>query len=165
MFWGNGLTKQTKSTILTFFGGVFPRKEVRMFKRLFNRSLISFTLILAGCASMGRSCSSWNATNFGADWVVIQMDMNGRPYRCWELHGASITNEQASDGIYWKDPTGGNLMHLSGHYNRVQVVNGDWKSAFAELGLSLDACAQIQALRYNPVLGAYTLPQTPSSDR
>ncbi|MCX6714568.1 MAG: hypothetical protein NTX72_02010 [Candidatus Uhrbacteria bacterium] len=120
-------------------------------------------LVMVGCAGMGRSCASCNAESFGADWVVIQMDMNGKPYRCWELHGASIDNEPHSDGIYWKDPQGGNLMHLSGHYNRVQVENGDWKRGFSELGLSPDSCTQIQALRYSPITGAYSLPQAPST--
>ena len=117
-----------------------------------RRKLFSplFALLLVGCAGLGRDCSSCSAENFGADWVVIQMDFNGRPYRCWELPNTSITNEDNSDGIYWKENASGNLLHLSGHYNRVQVMSGNWDRAFAELGLIRESCVQIQAGRYNP---------------
>jgi len=119
-------------------------------KRL--RHWLSSTLFiaLAGCASASRGCSSCNASTFGADWVVVQMDNEGRPYRCWELHGASVDGE-SNDGIYWKDTSTGNLVHISGHFNRVQVTGGDWSHAYHELGLSQVTCAEVHDAMYDPI--------------
>jgi hypothetical protein len=60
------------------------------------------------------------------------------PANCWQVKGQSISNEGQSDGIYWVSNSG-NLIHLSGWYNRVQV-EGSWKSAANELGIELDRC-------------------------
>jgi len=108
-----------------------------------KRLLGWMTVLLAGCAGMGRSCASCNAESFGADWVVVQMDLAGQPVRCWELRNVSITNEPHSDGIYWEG-TGGNLVHISGFYNRVQVTGGQWDAAFREVGLTQAECRRIR---------------------
>lgn len=100
-------------------------------------------LLLVGCASMQRDCASCNAETLGADWIVVQLDMNGRPFRCWELTNVSIVNEGQSDGVYWRSPAG-HLVHISGLYNRVQVTGGRWAEAAAEVGVTLDACRQIR---------------------
>lgn len=115
-------------------------------------------LLLAGCAGLDRSCAGCSATNFGADWVIVQMDNNGRPYRCWSLRNASVTNEQSSDGIYWLDTRTGNLVHIAGHYNRVQVEGGRWEHAYAELGLTNATCAAIAATRYDATARDYRAP-------
>jgi hypothetical protein len=109
-----------------------------------------FCLLFVSCAGMERGFSSCSAENFGADWVVVQMDNNGRPYRCWELHGVSISNEDKSDGIYWKSDRSGNLVHISGNYNRVQIVGGNWDDAFAEVGLTPQSCRQIRTRTVDP---------------
>lgn len=101
-------------------------------------------VLLAGCASMSRDCSNMGATSFGADWVVVQTDLNGHAFRCWELHGAAITNEGNSDGIWWEDPQSRNLVHISGSYTRVQVINGSWESAFRAVGLTAERCRAIR---------------------
>lgn len=115
-----------------------------------NKWLVMFVCawLLAGCAGWERSCSSCGAQNFGADWVVVQMDLEGKPFRCWKLSDTSISNEESSDGIYWVGD-GGNLVHISGLYNRVQVEDNNWDQAFAEVGLSEDMCLRIQTMRYN----------------
>jgi len=100
---------------------------------------------LVGCAGMDRCWADCNAENFGSDWVVVQTDLSGRAFRCWELHGASIANEEHSDGIYWKDPSTQNLVHISNLYNRVQVVGGAWNDAFIQLGITREQC---RAIRY-----------------
>ena len=99
---------------------------------------------LAACAGMDRSCTSWSATHLGADWVVVQNGADGTPYHCWELHGASIANEEHSDGIYWLDETTGNLVHIAGQYSRVQVIGGHWDKGFASLGLTRAACTAVR---------------------
>lgn len=104
-------------------------------------------LLVLGCAGWSRSCSSGMAESFGADWVVVQYDLAGRPFRCWKLNGASITNEEHSDGVYWVG-NGGNLVHISGMYNRIQVENNQWNSAFNEVGLSEEQCKKIQKKHY-----------------
>jgi len=88
--------------------------------------LIVIVAFLFNCASVDRGCTSFMATNMGADWVVVELtEMNGIPYRCWELRGVSIVSEQGSDGIYWKNNSG-NLVHVSGSYDYVQVNNDNW---------------------------------------
>ena len=75
-------------------------------------------LLLGGCASLNRGCSSWRAESFGGDWVVVQFRMDGSAFNCWKLENVSITNEGHSDGIYWKDSATSHLVHISGWYNR-----------------------------------------------
>lgn len=95
-------------------------------------------LMLAGCAGMQRSCSSFWAENAGADWVVVvvQYAANGDPFNCWKLQNVSITNEPHSDGIYWKEGSG-HLVHISGWYDRVQVSGGRYDEAAKLLGVEL----------------------------
>jgi len=106
-------------------------------------------LLLTGCAGMERDCSSMGASSFGADWVITQMDTRGRPFRCWALRNTSVTNEPQSDGIYWQSPDG-QLVHISGNYNRVQVVSGHWAAAYRELGLTRGSCEKIAGAQYTP---------------
>lgn len=116
---------------------------------------------LAGCASTSRGCSSCMAEHFGGDWVVVQMDNEGRPYRCWELHDVSIDGE-SNDGIYWKDTSSGNLVHISGHFNRVQVTGGNWDHAFGELGLTRRTCEEVHGAVYDPVGRTFKTPDAPA---
>lgn len=97
-------------------------------------------LLLVGCVGLEKNCASSFAGSLGADWVVVQFDMTGRPFLCWELRQASVGNEEQSDGIFWQDTATGNLVHISGLYNRVQVMNGKWDEAFASIGLTRDEC-------------------------
>lgn len=117
-------------------------------------------IIMGGCAYMDRGCSSCGATAFGADWVVVELTEAGaKPYRCWELRNTTITSEQNSDGIYWKDSATGNLIHVSGSYDYVQVTGGRWSQAFAQLGLTQKTCSLIRARRYDPVKEKYEIPK------
>ncbi len=125
-----------------------------MSKWLFERPWVLLLVLFAGCAGTARSCSSCSADNFGADWVVVQYDFQGRPFRCWALQNQSITNEPQSDGIYWLSDHG-NLVHISGLYNRVQVENSRWDEAFAEVGLTQDTCEQLQHRRFDLERGSY----------
>lgn len=104
--------------------------------------LTATVALLPACAGFSRGCSSSLAENFGADWVVVQLAFNGQPFRCWALTNVSITNEPSSDGIYWKD-TAGNLVHISGLYNRVQVINNQWPQAYQTLGLTEAVCKAV----------------------
>jgi hypothetical protein len=86
----------------------------------------------------------------GADWVVVQLSAyDGKPIRCWELEGVSVTNEHNSDGIYWRDNTTGNLIHISGLYNRVMVVNGRWDAAYFQVGVTKKGCKATRTHVYN----------------
>ncbi len=96
-------------------------------------------LVLFGCAGLVRDCQSCEATNLGADWIVVQFDMGGQPFNCWKLRGKSISNEQKSDGIFWVSDSK-HLIHISGWYNRIQVINGDFEGAAEEIGVELDRC-------------------------
>lgn len=98
-------------------------------------------LAFGGCAGWGRGCSSWQAENFGSDWVVAQFDQKGEPFNCWKLTDTSITNEKGSDGIYWKSPDD-HLVHISGWYNRVQVNRSDFAGAAKQVGVDITACKE-----------------------
>jgi hypothetical protein len=97
-------------------------------------------LFTTACAGTQRWCSSTYAENFGSDWIIVQYGFDGKPINCWQLRGAAVTNETASDGVYWKDSVTGHLIHISGWYNRVQVSGSDFPHAAALLGVSLDRC-------------------------
>ena len=116
-------------------------------------------LFLSSCAAWSRGCSSCMAKKFGADWVVVELtEADAIPYRCWELRGASVENEPASDGIYWKNNKG-NLVHVAGSYDYVQVDGGDWDDAFAEVNLTQEACATIRARRFDTTQNKYVTPK------
>jgi hypothetical protein len=69
--------------------------------------------------------------------------VDGKPIRCWKLKNASLSSESQSDGIYWKDTENGNMMHIAGLYNYAQVRNGQWESAFRQLGLTEAFCDEL----------------------
>jgi hypothetical protein len=94
--------------------------------------------LLVGCAGWERDCNSYSATQLGADWVVTQIGMDGKPFNCWQLKGVGITNETASDGIFWNDEAG--LIHLSGWYNRIQVEHGAFAKAGTAIGVDITKC-------------------------
>lgn len=96
--------------------------------------------LLSGCAGFQRGCASGCATSFGADWIVVQQrGVDGKPYNCWLLQDVSISNEQASDGIYWLEPSG-HLVHIAGQYARVQVTGKQFKTAAKLIGVDAELC-------------------------
>ena len=106
-------------------------------------TLLVFAL-LSSCAGWERGCASGCAKDFGADWVIVQFDAAGTPFGCWILRDKSVSNEPASDGVYWVSNTG-HLVHISGFYNRVQVTGAQWQSAFAELGITRQECLRLRS--------------------
>lgn len=98
-------------------------------------------IFLAGCAGMERDCSSCSAQAYGANWLIVQYNYNGEAIQCWKLMNTSVSNEEHSDGIYWKSP-GGHLVHLSGWYNRVQINGTDFESAAKDMHVDLTKCSQ-----------------------
>jgi len=110
----------------------------------FKKTFVYFCVCcLAGCAGWGRQCTAFTAGSFGADWVIVQLDAYGKVIRCWQLENVSVANEELSDGIYWKNEAG-NLVHLSGFYNRVQVNGHNWENAFATLGIKGESCSTME---------------------
>lgn len=102
---------------------------------------LAVLFLFTGCAGWTRGCDSWFARSIGANWIVVQYDQLGRPFNCWKLNGVSIANEEASDGIFWVDDHTGNLVHISGWYNRVQVSRfGTFDDAARLIGIDLDRC-------------------------
>ncbi len=101
--------------------------------------LLPALLFLSSCAGWGRSCASCNATEFGADWVIVQYRADGSPINCWPLRGVAVANEQATDGIYWQNPSG-HLIHVSGWYSRVQVMGGRFSEAATAVGVDAAQC-------------------------
>jgi hypothetical protein len=106
-----------------------------------QRYLLIIALFLFSCVGLEKSCSSCNASNFGGDWIVVQFNTAGTPFNCWKMAGVSISNEEGSDGIWWKNSSG-HLVHISGWYNRVQVRGGDWSAAASAVGIDLKKCSE-----------------------
>lgn len=106
-----------------------------------NRMWLIGLLLMCGCASWQRDCNSGISSKFGADWIVLQYGFDGKPINCWKLNGAAISNETGSDGIYWESPSG-NLVHISGWYNRVQVFHNDYAGAAKQLGIDIASCGE-----------------------
>lgn len=134
------------------------RKEM---KKITGHSIgsILLMLLIVGCAGVERSCSSCAAQTIGSDWIVVELrELDGTPYRCWMLEEVSIANEESSDGIYWKDPNTGNMVHVSGSYDRVQVVDDQWDEALAIVNLTEGECTKIRQSRYDTEVGEYLLP-------
>lgn len=75
-----------------------------------------------GCS---RKVASWQASSYGADWLVVQYAQDGSVIAWWELRDSSVASSEGSDGIYFTEAAG-NVVHLGGHYVYVQVNNGDW---------------------------------------
>lgn len=96
-------------------------------------------VFLASCAGLSKDCTSCSATNFGADWIVVQYKFDGAPMNCWKLQDVSLESEEHSDGIQWKAE--GHMMHLAGWYNHIQVTDGNWESAAKHMGIDLSRCA------------------------
>jgi hypothetical protein len=96
-------------------------------------------LFLTGCAGWSRDCSSCTAESLGSDWLVAQYGYDGKPINCYQLENVSISNERSSDGIYWED-SNGNLVHISGWYERVQVSHYKWEAAAKTLRVKLEDC-------------------------
>ena len=112
--------------------------------------LVGIVLILHGvsCAGANRSCASSFAGAAGANWIVVQYDLTGIPIMCWELRSTSIANESQSDGIYWQDAAG-NIIHISGLYNRVMVRNDKWDEAYRLIGTTRERCAEAARERFS----------------
>lgn len=104
-----------------------------------NVLMIAVLSLVFSCAGIERGCSSGCANHLGGDWIVVQYDMRGEPFACWKLYDVSMTNEKNSDGIYWLDAAG-NLIHVGGWYNRVQVGNDAWGAAARSVGVILEYC-------------------------
>ena len=103
-------------------------------------TILSTALLLTACAGLNRGCSSWQAQSFGSDWIVVQYKQDGTAFNCWKLRNESVSNEHGSDGIYWKDTASGHLVHISGWYNRVQIVNGNYAEAARLIGVEDAKC-------------------------
>lgn len=106
------------------------------------KNLLKFVpiLFLVACTSNQQAgCSRSIATEFGADWVIAQYDMNGKPFNCWKLTDVSVNDEAHSDGVWWQS-FDGHLVHISGWYNRVQVSNGDYAKAATSVGVNIKYC-------------------------
>lgn len=119
-----------------------------------KRALVLWLLFLGGCAGFSRDCASCKAESFGTDWIVVQTDMDGRAYRCWELHNTSVTSDEHT--VYWMGDHG--LVHLEAAFDAVQVTADDWDGGFAELGLTEATCTAIQRMRLDPVSRQFAVP-------
>lgn len=115
---------------------------MNMFPSRRHWATLSSLLLLTGCAGFQRSCSNYTAQTYGTNWVVSQMSMTGTPAACWVLHNTSVSNEDKSDGIHWLDRQG-QMVHVAGWIDRVQVIHGDYVGAGRQIGITdLTRCTQ-----------------------
>lgn len=100
---------------------------------------ILLALVMTGCAGFNKGCSKWAANEFGSDWIVVQYTMDGKPFHCWKLQGASVTGTEGGS-VDWQDRRNSHLVHITGWENRVQVVGGDFESAGNLVGIDSAKC-------------------------
>lgn len=85
--------------------------------------------------------------------IVIQNDDQGRPVRCWELLQTKTYGGGRS--IVWYQ--NGERIEIQ-QFSHIEVREDDWESGFKQLGISREACAEIQAKRYDPKTGLFQEP-------
>jgi hypothetical protein len=95
-----------------------------------------FFILLTSCAAWDRECAQCGTEVHGANWLVVQLKMDGEIKNCWQLKDLAVANERSSDGIWWVDRN--EQVHISGWYNYVQVH--DWNTAAVTLGVNLAQC-------------------------
>jgi hypothetical protein len=101
--------------------------------------MIVLSVFTVGCAGMSKSCTQFNASSFGSDWIVAQYTTDGKAFHCWKLRGAVVEGTEGGS-VDWKDTTNGHLVHLTGWENRVQVVGGDFDTAGKLVGVDASLC-------------------------
>ena len=72
----------------------------------------------------------------GQDYLVVQMDYEGKIINCWELHDTRVSS--STTRVQWFTPDR-NVVYISGVHNVVKVKY-TWESAYKELGVSRDQC-------------------------
>jgi len=95
-------------------------------------------VVLAGCAGASKDCAQFGASNFGADWIIVQYAQDGRPFHCWKLTNVAV-DSTAGGNVDWQTRDG-HLVHLTGWENRVQVRNGDFDGAARLVGVDASRC-------------------------
>lgn len=108
--------------------------SARMKKVLWSVLAIVAIGLIVQLPGVRRCWTAFKAGAIGSDWIVVQFDMNGKPFNAWKYEGVSVTNETNSDGIYWTDPAE-HLVHISGWYDRVQVSDKKFSEAARILGV------------------------------
>lgn len=101
------------------------------------RALILLCLTLgctpASCQSFRMGCTN----EFGADWLLVQTGMDGKPIACWKLKNKPL--DGAAVDVRWIADSG-HIVYLHGWHNVVQVTGGDYAGAAKELGIDLTKC-------------------------
>lgn len=110
-------------------------------------------------------CSACDDPNggFSADWLIVQVDSDGKPFRCWDISNAGITKDY-NGSISWiarsHSKNGDELLRheiiITQPYYMISIGSPeDREAAFAELGLTSKVCEQINKMRYNPIKHVY----------
>jgi len=121
---------------------------------------ICFCIFLVGPILFFEGCQRnlkqfWHNDVTGTDYVVVELRLDGTPYRCWTLEDVAIAQETDSDGIYWANNKTGNLIHVSGSYDYVQVVGDNWDAAFSQINMTKEVCKVVRKSTYNPDKQSY----------
>ncbi len=76
-------------------------------------------------------------------YLLVQHAQDGRPFRCIELRGVNLRQDAHGPLAYWTDDRG-NEFFVATPYSAVAVHAGDWSRAFRSLGVTQQACDEIQ---------------------
>ena len=87
-------------------------------------------LAIVGPSRLYRAYRDWKTDAYGANWLVIQQDMNRNPVHIWKLKNRSIGNEEMSDSIFFTD-NNGYVIHLSAPYIYLEVTDGNFFKALS----------------------------------
>lgn len=93
-------------------------------KKVFTLILALTALFLVACEKSCQQCNRTTTSWKGADFMVVQFDQDGKPFNCWKLQDVAIVDDDHSGGIWWTDDRSGDLVHISGWYNYIQIGGG-----------------------------------------
>lgn len=100
--------------------------------------LIAGVILALSCAGTQRDCAKGCSSQLGANWLLVQYSNEGRPISCWQLRDVPLREEEGG-GVFWL-ASDGNLIHINGWYNNVQVERDNWHSAAVSLGIEIARC-------------------------
>jgi len=97
-----------------------PSGRVMAISGLVVLAVIFIVVYLIGISRIHTWYSTWRASTYGANWLVIERANNGAVLNYWELRKTTIMSEKGSDGIFFPDKDG-LMVHLSGKYIYIEV--------------------------------------------
>jgi hypothetical protein len=101
----------------------------------YSTTMLKWVLLLILCTA----CTIEN------NWVVVERDWSGTPFRCWELYNVWVSPCESCVEVSWEERNG-NRVRITGNVTVVRVASS-WESAFKIAGIDRKACKYLQNLQ------------------